>query len=867
MLTMTYGVFTAADRERAAAIQAAHLRFVLAQVKAGLDPAAPADAPEVSVYNQFGADMEAPGRALDRYFRQVDRIMSTDPAAAAEPVTAAADVMDGSMVALVPTSDWAARAALAGGEAADQLHMTVAYLGDASSWTDASRAQIVEAVQAAAVKCPPFEANGFAVSMFNPNGDSPAVVLGISGAEADYALNICQMALAPYADLMPPQHAPHVAHVTLHYASADHFADYMDEYVARCGPVAFDRVRVAFAGDYTDIPLSGASMIAADGGEAMQPGAADQNDLNTPQPPTVIVTPMGGYLELPEGAGEGGTPCYGVAVVEGQWTGDRRQWAPNSLEFAPLPFALKWQKYEDEGHEGACVVGRVDTMVRNGALIEWTGVLDDGPESMNGEAHDVCGLIDRQMVRTVSLTADDVDMVDVEVIYPQPVIEVMEPMMPAASPDPTAPAAGPVSEGPPMEAYLSPGEPAEIYHHGRIRSLTIVPEAAFVEAVIQLGVPGAVTAAAVPSHGGPTSDGAWDGPANEARLPSPMPEATGRDFYAWIDGSQVTDGQMPKTAGKFGHHEVSESGDPGAANIKACQSGIGILNGGRGGTSIPDSDRSGVHAHLAAHLKDAGLDAPPLTAAGGPIVADGHTITIPDVPPDWWFDEPRDVVMATALTITDEGRLFGMLAPGNTGHRAFRDRRLTAPMGKVDYSRFLGRQTIVAGGGRRITGVITMDCGHCPPQASSDPAVRMQHYDNSCSVVADVNIGENGDGVWVAGALKHYVTADQVSAMTSCALSGDWAPHPDKPGTMEFVAALLVPVPGFAMPGQPELLVASSLRVSDAGRVARVPVLLASGKPRPYDYSTAMERLARAIGADRASKMTALRKRIGGETT
>ena len=864
MLSMTYGAFTQADRDQAAAIQAAHLRFVLGQVKAGLDPAGPPDAGPTSVYNQFGVDMEAPGRALDRYFRQVRSIMD-EPRT--EPVTAAADAMTGAMVALVPTSDWAAGACMPNGEPADQLHMTVAYLGEASDWADASRTQIIDAMHACAMAIAPFEANGFAVSMFNPTGDSPAVVLGLSGNEVATAVNKCMMALAPYADQMPPQHEPHAPHVTLHYASSDTFADYMDDYVARCGPVAFDRLRVAFAGEYADFALSGASMIAADGGEAMQPGAADQNDLSTPQPPTVIVTPMGGFLDLPEGTGDGGTPCYGVAVVEGEWTGDRRQWAPGSLEWAPLPLPLKWQKYEDEGHEGSCITGRIDTMVRNGALIEWTGVLDDGPESSNYEARDVCGMIDRMMVRGVSITADDVDMVDVEVIYPQPIVEIMEPMVPSAAPDPTAPAAAPVAEGPPTEAYLSPGEPAEIYHHGRIRSLTIVAEPAFVEAVIQLGVPGAVTAAAVPTHGGPTSDGAWDGPANEARLPSPMSEATGRNFYAWIDGSQVTDGQMPKTAGKFGHHEVSDSGDPGAANIKACQSGIGVLNGGRGGTTIPDSDRAGVHAHLAAHLKDAGLDAPPLTAAGGPIVADGHTITIPDVPPDWWFDEPRDVAMATALTITDEGRLFGMLAPGGTGHRAFRDRRLTAPMGKVDYSRFLGRQTIVAGGGRRITGVITMDCGHCPPQASSDPAVRMQHYDNSCSVVADVNIGENANGVWVAGALKHYVTAEQVSAMTSCALSGDWAPHPDKPGHMEFVAALLVPVPGFAMPGKPELLVASSLRVSDSGTVARVPVVIAAASPRPYDYGRAMERLAVSIGADTRSKMQALRKRIGGEPT
>lgn len=860
---VAYGDFTQADRDRSRQIELLHLRMVQQQIAHKIDPTTPPDRPDPSDYNVNGVDMEAPGPVLDRYFRQVDKIMSDELV----PVTAAADVHDGSMVALMPSEGWCQGACMPDGEPADQLHMTVAYLGDASAWSDAQRLQIMDAMQKCAASIAPFDASGFAVSVFNPTGDGPACVLGLSGAELASAVSAAQLGLAPFADMMPPQHMPHVPHVTLKYADADHFADYMDEYVKRCGPVQFDRLRVAFAGATVDLPLSGASMIAADatpaaGGDLMRPGAADQNDLSTPQPPTVIVTPMGGPLELPDVVE--GTPCYGVAVVEGQWTGDRRQWAPGSLEWAPLPFALKWQREEDEGHEGSIVVGRVDTMVRNGALLEWTGVLDTGPEGCY-EAREVTHQIDEQMVRTVSITADDVDMVDVEVIYPQPVIEVPQPMaLPGAPAEPADP--GMIDR--PMTPYLTPGEPAEIYHHGRIRSLTIVPEAAFVEAVIQLGTPGAVVAAAVPSHGGATSDGPWDGPANEARLPSPMTVATGRDFYAWIDGSQVDNGEMPKTAGKFGHHEVSSDGNPGAANIKACQSGIGVLNGGRGGTSIPDSDRPGVHAHLAAHLKDAGLEAPPLTAAGGPIVADGHTITIPDVPPPWWFDEPTDVVMATALTVTDEGRIYGMLAPANVGHRAYRDRRLTVPRG-VDYSRFLGRQTIVAGGGRRLTGVITADCGHCPPAASADPSVRMQHYDNSCSVVADINIGENDNGVWVAGALKHYVTADQVSNMMGCVLSGDWAPHPDKPGQMEFVAALLVPVPGFPMAGQPDLLVASSFRVSEqtGTATARVPVVVASAQPRPYNYGPAMDRLARSLGMDWSAKLKSLRARVGGEST
>jgi uncharacterized protein len=114
---------------------------------------------------------------------------------------------------------------------------------------------------------------------------------------------------------------------------------------------------------------------------------------------------------------------------------------------------------------------------------------------------------------------------------------------------------------------------------------------------------------AIAIHHTATSTGAWDGPANEARLKLDGTEAYHRSAFAWQDpaGDPTT-----KAAWKFVHHEVGADGSVGAANLKACSSGIGILNGGRQGTTIPATDRRGVHAHLAAHLADAQLEAPPL---------------------------------------------------------------------------------------------------------------------------------------------------------------------------------------------------------------------------------------------------------------
>jgi hypothetical protein len=111
------------------------------------------------------------------------------------------------------------------------------------------------------------------------------------------------------------------------------------------------------------------------------------------------------------------------------------------------------------------------------------------------------------------------------------------------------------------------------------------------------------------SHATPTSEDAWDGPANEARLRDDENEAYYRKAYAWQDpdGDPET-----KAAYKFVHHLVDEDGEIGAASTRAATTGIAVLNGARGGTTIPDGDRQGVWDHLAKHLVDADIEPPEL---------------------------------------------------------------------------------------------------------------------------------------------------------------------------------------------------------------------------------------------------------------
>lgn len=117
---------------------------------------------------------------------------------------------------------------------------------------------------------------------------------------------------------------------------------------------------------------------------------------------------------------------------------------------------------------------------------------------------------------------------------------------------------------------------------------------------------------AIGVHHTETATGDWDGPAAKARLRNDGDAAYYRKAYAWVDSDGDPD---TKASYKFIHHDVSSSGSVGAANLTAVSSAIAVLNGGRGGTTIPADDRQGVYRHLAAHLRDADREPPELNSA------------------------------------------------------------------------------------------------------------------------------------------------------------------------------------------------------------------------------------------------------------
>lgn len=174
-------------------------------------------------------------------------VTETMPLTAAAPPASGAP-HTGAMIALIPTVDDMEALAVPGGEPADQLHCTVLFLGEADMWTGQERAGIVDVCRQVAAVSEPVEADGFALSLFNPAGAEPCVVMGLSGTE------LANLHDAVTADVDPgvDQHQPWIPHVTLAYSDDLRM---LGECRDRCGPVVFDRLRVAFGDEITDLPL------------------------------------------------------------------------------------------------------------------------------------------------------------------------------------------------------------------------------------------------------------------------------------------------------------------------------------------------------------------------------------------------------------------------------------------------------------------------------------------------------------------------------------------------------------------------------------------------------------------------------------
>ena len=182
-----------------------------------------------------------------------------------------------------------------------------------------------------------------------------------------------------------------------------------------------------------------------------------------------------------------------------------------------------------------------------------------------------------------------------------------------------------------------------------------------------------------------------------------------------------------------------------------------------------------------------------LYAAGAPTLALVAAGTIR--PPRAWFEMPEPDEL-TPMEITDEGQVYGHIAPWDCCHIGFLNKCVEPPRG-CDYDRnyHLG-QVVTAEGDRIAVGGLTIGGGH-PDESLSAEAARAR-YDDASIVGANVRVVDGKYGPWACGSVRPGTTDEQIAKMRqSSGPSGDWRPIG---GRLELVNVHYVNTPGFPVP-------------------------------------------------------------------
>lgn len=488
----------------------------------------------------------------------------------------------------------------------------------------------------------------------------------------------------------------------------------------------------------------------------------------------------------------GRVPWTGIIGVEGTPTGDGRLIETNALVWDTLPLPLRYAPVDAGEHDGAVVVGQIDSISRaSGGQLTSTGTLDlgspYGAEAMRA--------VQEKLQDGVSMDLDDVSF---ELRVKQELMQGGEEGLLGllfGEPADTGPAD---AQGRVTVATINSGDEMMVTTSARIRAATLVSIPAFNEARIALASgpapsTGPADSPGIPGEGdGPPMPGVLHGPNGDTEcsctegdpgydpdcdcsMPMAAPPFPGKKAPAPAPGGMMPDGKTPCSTDKN-----DPAFNPGcvAAKTPPAASPSGKKAPAKGGKPFPPS-------------KNAALT---LAASAAP-----------EAPPVSWFSRPN-FREPTALTVTPEGRVYGHLAAWNTCHISHTHSGcVTPPRSAAGYAYFHTGTVLTAEGAEVPVGHITLDTKHAGTSLTAVSAAA--HYEYTGSVVADVAAGEDSHGIWVAGALRPAATPTQIRALRSAPLSGDWRRIS---GNLELVAALAVNVPGFPVP-RPHGLVAGGV--------------------------------------------------------
>lgn len=237
------------------------------------------------------------GRSLRRAVRAgTSEALTAAGVEGPQQVDSDGELHTGAMIALVPKDpeNWV----LAGGEAADSLHVTLAYLGDSDNIPDHVVDTLYEAINNLAAHLSPINAEIFGANIWNPDSDSPSLNAAIGGSNVDLVHNYIQRVILLEVDedlewAPPENHSPWNAHMCLAYGNTETLKNKLEDALKLVGPITFDRVRFAQGGESTDYFLHDAEV--EDDPAEMVAAAEPLPEPGPPpayEPPPPIPTPI-----------------------------------------------------------------------------------------------------------------------------------------------------------------------------------------------------------------------------------------------------------------------------------------------------------------------------------------------------------------------------------------------------------------------------------------------------------------------------------------------------------------------------------------------------------------------------------------------
>ncbi|MFF5668808.1 phage minor head protein [Streptomyces hygroscopicus] len=735
------------------------------------------------------------------------------------PAVTAAGGHTGAMIALMPREEDARRLALTapGAEPADQLHLTLFYLGEGADWDAEHRADLTARIRARAEDLAPVSARAFGAAHWNANGDEPCWVWSIGddrdapGPSLDTARGA---AVAALEDMhrqpdLPAQHSPWQPHVCAAYSASPALLDNLED---RLGTVTFDRIRLAFAGDYTDIPLG--------------PEEATTMDEPDDQPDTVTAA---GIPARPWS-----TPGDTAIAFENQETGDGRIFAAGSLYWdGPGPWPLQYADEMLMGHEGAELAGAIQTIGRDGDRITASGVIYPGRPA----GADAVTLLEEGAPLGVSV---DLDSVDVEFVDRTMTDEDGGGLVLAASlatvgllrldDGSWVVTANTAAEWTAAGTALSRTRHDVQFITGPGGSISAAAvRAAFAHT-------GALTAAAGDPDQPDTGTVVHAESSGDLLLRITRARLRGATLVAMpaydrarivlddVNGDQESgqeqaSGRTVAAALSDTHHavvaHVSASPVPVGAREVAQALGIAMeaarghlaraADAGRivrlargqyvGASSLPE----GAEVSAALSASFARLDGE-VQAIGERLSASlWHELQDTDPMPAEWFKEPtpEELPRDAGGVFVEGGRIWGWVAQAGVEHAGYPGKRLTIEsLGDLDTSHFLRARFRLDDGTTVRAGAFTMNVGHHRDGAECETAACQ--FDDTRTVAGIVTIGQNENGMWFAGAANPKLDAWDKAVFRACQPSYHMRMGPD--GRWQVRGLLDVPQPGHSSP-------------------------------------------------------------------